>query len=266
MSLGGSSGSGRQSSRNEQFKLGVQGSQSYLDPQQQANQQQLIGDFQGQNFGLGLNNFLNRSNSYNNALAYQGRQLAPQAQLYGNAANAGMSALSQYATGQNPYLEQQIAGLQADAGRFYNESVLPGITSQFASGGQRGSSRAGVAAAQAAGRVGEQFAQEAMNLRSSAYGMGQQAAGQLAGLGQQGQLGSNQLLAQIYGQGQQMAGNQFDQQQLAALRPFQIGAQVYGAPSVLSNSFGIDQAYGLATSKGKNSSSGLNIGLPLGGS
>jgi len=262
---------------------GEQFARTYLDPRQQAAQQQL----QNQYFG-GNERFFNRAfMPFNNAgrgmlnrgeagVLRGGQEAFDQSQQYGQYGQAGANMLGQYANPNNPYVQQQIGQLGQNIGQNLQRNILPGINQGFAGAQQRGSSRHGIAQGLALQGAQQQFQEGATGLYSNAYNQGQQAANQLAQYGQQGQYGQGALAQQNYGTlGQLGAANaQIGQNQyMAQFQPFQIGQQIVGAPSLLSNSYGYDnsQAFGLdqsqsqSTSKSKNKSKGSGANIYGGG-
>lgn len=237
MSLGGSAN--KSSSQAQSNKFGLQLGQTYLDPAQQANQQQLANQFFSAQQGI-PNQFGNMTSS----LLNQNRHLATIDQ------SQGSQLLGQFAQQQNPYLQAQINQFGGDIGRQYG--ILSNqIGGDFQQAGQRGSSRHGVAQGLLGQEAFRQFGQGVTNLRSGAYGQQQQAAGQFADA--QAQIRQQQLGA--IGQG--LGG--IAQAQQNYFQPFQIGSQVIGAPSILSSQFGLDLAESTARSKGKGA--GFNIGF-----
>lgn len=262
MSLGGSKTSQSSSSQSSGSSYGINASQTYLDQQQQANQQGLVDRFSGGFNQLGAMPGLN----FNRQDTLAGlRQVGTTAQQYGQNLRAqgarGRNMLQGFASRNNPYVNSQIHGLAQDFGQMYREQILPGIGNQAQMAGQRGSSRQGIAEALGAQRVGQEFGQAATNLRANAYQQQQQAAGQLAGLGQQGSMQAFGLANQARGMQGSMA-NQFAQTGLqGAAQPFMIGSQVIGAPSVLSQSLGLDYAQQQSSSSGSGSGGSLSMGF-----
>ena len=257
MSLGGSSSSSKSSGSSESqgTKFGFNASQggSFLDTQQQQNQQGLVDQFTG-----GFNQLSGRANR----LVGQGQQALQQNSGFlgglQQSAQFGQQALQQFAQQENPYLNSQIGQLGQDIGRNFREQILPGIGGDFQGAGQRGSSRQGVAEGLAAQGAQDAFAQGAGDLRFQGYQGQQAAAGQLAGLGNQ----ANQAF------GQQVSGAQglANQSLQNNLNPFAIGSSVIGSPTALSfsNSFGMEQAQQTASSKNKSKSSSMSISGGLG--
>lgn len=87
----------------------------------------------------------------------------------------------------NPYLDQQIAGIGSDISNNLNRNIMPGIRGQAVASGQYGGSRQGIAEGLAMSDANQQLTNAASNIRSSAYESAQnrqgQAAGNLANLG-----------------------------------------------------------------------------------
>lgn len=274
ISFGGKKSSERTSSQSSSYgegqNIGLSG--SYLDAGQRAAQEQLQGSFFNRlptMFGrtTGATNEVNTRYRMNQGQYGQlANQAGAQAGQFYNAANQGLAGLGQFASGQNPYLQAQIAQLGMNIGQQFREQILPGLGSQFAQAGQRGGSRHALAAGLGADRAMQQFAQGATALGSNAYNQQLAANQALAQYGMSGfgQAQNTQLAAQ---QGQ-LAGVQgmasfMPQAQNAQMMPFQIGASVIGAPSVLN--YGLDYGYNIdssqSSSKGKSSSSGLDLGF-----
>ena len=260
MSVGGGSSKSSSSSNSEGLKYGANYTQggAYLDPLQQQAQLQFQQQFNPMlgPLGPGVTNAVNQSRAY---LTGAQNQLTGAMPAWMQSARAGMGQLQQFAQQNNPYLNSQIHGLGQDLGRFYREQILPGIGGRYAQAGQRGGSRQGIAEGQAAGRIGEEFAQQANAMRMGAYGQQQAAAGQLAALGQQGLYSGYGALGNLAGTNMQnMLGYQGMQ-----LNPFQIGAQIYGAPSVLSwnQGGGFDYGYEQSSSQSKGKGSQAQVGF-----
>jgi hypothetical protein len=141
---------------------------------------------------------------------------------YANAAtNPAFQNLLQRAQGGSPYLGQQIQGLGADIGQFFNQQILPGIQSQYGMGGTLGGSRQSIAQGMASQDALRQFTQGATNLRQADYSQGLQAAGMLGNLGQQ-QIGN---LGNLYNLGMSPYQAQF--------APWQALSGIIGSPAVL---------------------------------
>lgn len=168
-----------------------------------------------------------------------------------------LSGLSDIASGNDPtgqYLQgrvngvgstanDQVSQLKADLDAFFNENLLPGITSDAAGAGQLGGGRQGVAQAGAVGQVARAFSQGATQIRTQDLAQRDAIAQQL----QQQQAGAAQaglnFLPQQFGLAQ--SGS------LAALSPYLALGQVLGGPTVLNQS----------QSKSKGKSSGFDIGI-----
>ena len=260
-----SGSSSRQRSSSERYGIdyGYQGSQSYLDPRQAQAQQR----FQGRFFSPGTFGNLSATPGLEGARQqitndFQGVQ--NRAFDYGNnlrsMSRGGMDRFQQFTQQQNPFINQQIAGLAQDFGQLYNEQILPGIGNQAQLAGQRGSSRQGIAEALGAQRVAQEFGQAATNLRAGAYGQQQQAAQQYAAMAQAGAMNAYGVANQASA-GQAQMQNAFNQTRLAgAAQPFIIGSQVIGAPSVLSQSYGENFGYDYSKSKSSGKSASVGFG------
>jgi len=164
--------------------------------------------------------------------------------------NAGDSYLTDRLGGDNSILNEQIGGLSSDLSKFYNEQLLPGITSDSINSGLLGGGRQGVAQGAAAGETARQFSQGVTALRSSNQQQKDAAAGVLsgsrntaAGIGL-GNLGGVLGLSQ--------AGA------TSSILPQQLLAQILGGPTTLTDSMSYGTSHATSTSKGK--SSGFNFG------
>lgn len=80
--------------------------------------------------------------------------------------DAGSEYLKDRLNANNPVIEQQIADLQRDTGRFFNEELNPAITSRAVAGGTYGGGRQGIAQGLAAERAAQAFTQGATALRA----------------------------------------------------------------------------------------------------
>jgi hypothetical protein len=106
----------------------------------------------------------------------------------------------------SPFLGQQIGNLGNELGNFFNTQLLPGINSQFGTGGTLGGARNQIAIGQAAGDVGRAFTSGATDLMGESVRNSLLAGGVLPGVGGALQnfglnafLGPWQGLAGIYG-------------------------------------------------------------------
>ncbi len=142
----------------------------------------------------------------------------------------------------NPFLENQIQSYGQDLGSFFQNQILPGITSQAGLSGQFGGSRHGIGAGLAGQGIMDQFARGASQMRYDNYNSGQQAAnfaGNLAnsGIGQMGDL---------YNLGMSPWS--------AAWAPLQNMGALMGTPTVLGGgSSGRSTSFGLFNFGGSNS-------------
>lgn len=91
-------------------------------------------------------------------------------------------ALEQQLSGQvnNPYLDQQIAGIGTDISNNLNRNIMPGLRSEAVANGQYGSSRQGIAEGLATQGATQQLANQSANLRSAAYEAAQTRQGTAA--------------------------------------------------------------------------------------
>lgn len=140
--------------------------------------------------------------------------------------DAGTAFLQDRLTGESPVLQEQIGQLEQDVGRFFNEQLLPGITSEAIAVGQLGGGRQGVAQGLAAESAANAFSRGATALRAGDIAARDAAAGTLAGnalTGAQTGLGE---LPELYGLAQAGFG--------AALAPFQVLAGILGPQQVLT--------------------------------
>ena len=129
-------------------------------------------------------------------------------------------------SGEGGFVEENIAALGEDLGQFFNEELLPGITSQAVGGGQLGGGRQGVAQGKAVESVGREFRRGALDIRNADLRRRQEAAGQLS---------AQRLSASQAG----LTGvqQQFDLANAATLTPFspfQTLASILGGPTVLT--------------------------------
>ncbi len=186
--------------------------------------------------------------------------------------NPAAQALQAQATGQNPFLQQQIGQLGEDITRQFERGI--GATNAAAVGaGQLGGGRQGVAQGLLGESATRQFAQGATQLRNQDLGRQQQAAtsllgaqgaaGQaLGGLGQQQGLGNQQAALQgLLGQGQLGLGGLGQLQGQfnlgfspfeAQFSPLQNFASILGGPTVLSegSSSGSSSAFSVSAGGG----------------
>jgi hypothetical protein len=78
---------------------------------------------------------------------------------------AGTDYLNQRLTGGDELLNEQIAQLRGDTGRFFSEELNPAITSRAVAGGTLGGGRQGVAQGMAADAASRRFTEGATALR-----------------------------------------------------------------------------------------------------
>lgn len=163
MSGGMSLGGGRSKSYQQQQSEGY----GYNQSAQVSTQDVFQGDTYAQLYG-------NASNAAANTAANAGQLRTAAQQLFtgGNqflenlGGDAGTSYLNDRLSGDNPVLNEQIAGLQSDVGRLFREELNPAITSRAASGGTLGGGRQGVAQGLATESAGRLFTQGVTALRA----------------------------------------------------------------------------------------------------
>jgi hypothetical protein len=181
---------------------------------------------------------------------------------------AGSAYLEDRLSGDNAVLEEQIDLLGQDLGKFFEEELLTGITSEAVGGGQLGGGRQGVAQGEAANMVGREFRQGATALRAGDIAARDAAAGNLESLNIQGASAGIQGLPGLA----EIANMGFG----ADMLPYMLLSQITGGPTVLNsgNSFSTasDFATGYstsfdtsqATSESESSSSNHSINMGFG--
>ena len=140
--------------------------------------------------------------------------------------DAGSSFLESRLSGSGELLDEQIAALEEDAGRLFNEQLLPGITADAVASGTLGGARQGIAEGLAAERVAGEFLRGATALRSADLQSRDRAAETLAGTSLAGAQTGLQALPGLFGLAQGGFG--------AELAPFQALAGILGGPQVLT--------------------------------
>ncbi len=248
-----------------------------LSEQQQGQIGQLFGlgsglSAQGQGFLGGLQGTQQQLGQFGGAGFGQGQGGIDALAGIAGGTNPAAQALQQQATGQNPFLQQQIGQLGEDVTRQF-ERGLAATNAQAVGAGQLGGGRQGVAQGLLGEAATQQFARGATQLRSDDIGrqlqasqslLGAQAgAGQaLGGLGLQQQLGNQSSALQgLLGQGQLGLGGlgQLQGQFNLGLSPFQAQfsplqsfAQILGGPTVLSqgSSQGTSSAFSVSAGAG----------------
>ena len=198
--------------KSESESSAQQTSNSFIDPSQLANLQQLWSNASNQigQGGLGQGGF-NQGQNFLNQI--------------GN--NPFEQNLQQFANPNNELAQQNIDMLGSNLSNQFNNQILPGIQSNAIGGGALGGGRQGVAEGIAASGVSNAFAQGSQGILNNTYNQAQQAS----------QFGSQFNLQQA------MSGlgglGQFQQQQFA---PMQALAQILGNPAILNQSQGTSQS------------------------
>ncbi len=136
--------------------------------------------------------------------------------------------LSDRISGEGGFVDENIAALGEDLGQFFNEELLPGITSQAVGGGQLGGGRQGVAQGKAIESVGREFRRGSLDIRNADLRARTDAAKALS---------AQKLSASQAG----LTGvqQQFDLKNAATLAPFSpflTLADILGGPTTLTES------------------------------
>ena len=170
------------------------------------------------------------------SLGAQGNQLGQSLAGQASGQNPFVGGLQQLGNAQNPFLDQQIAGLGGDLQRFLGQS-LGQIGQGFASANQFGGSRQGLAEGSAITGAINEFGQQSANLRGddlTRQAQALQAGGQL----QQGAaLGGLSQLQGRFNLGTSAFGAQF--------QPLLAQQQLVGDPTVLNRSTSSSQSASL---------------------
>jgi hypothetical protein len=156
--------------------------------------------------------------------------------------NAGTDALTARLTDTSSR-DAQLASLKTTLGDFFNEKLLPGITSRGVASGTLGGSRDAVELGAATKEIGNTFSTGAASIISSDQAARDAAAGKLADVTNTGAGTGLSALQSLYGLSS--AG------QTAGLLPYQILSQIIGGPTVLGSS----SSSSLASSTGQQGSS-----------
>ena len=136
--------------------------------------------------------------------------------------------LSDRISGEGGFVDENIAALGEDLGQFFNEQLLPGITSEAVGGGQLGGGRQGVAQGKAIESVGREFRRGSLDIRNQDLRERTEAARTLSAQ----RLSASQA-------GLTGAQQQFDLANAATLTPFSpflTLAEILGTPTVLGES------------------------------
>lgn len=170
--------------------------------------------------------------------------------------NEGSDYLKNRVSGDNALLDEQIAGLGTDLGRFFNEELLPGITSNSINSGTLGGGRQGVAQGLAAEKVAQQFTRGATELRSADQAARDAAARDYAGGVRDSAATGLAGLPSVLGLAESGAASDF--------LPISLLADVLGGPTTLTESLSLSDSSSFgqstATSKSKGKSAGFSFG------
>lgn len=262
-----SSSYGQSSSQDESSSIGVSGGLSEQGSQSTSTQGIAFEDIFQQLFGGAAGTAMNLDPSMLTDMANQlfsgGLNF-----MEGLGGGAGADYLESRLSGDNAVLEEQIDLLGEDLGNFFNEQLLPGITSEAVGGGALGGGRQGVAQGEAANMVGEQFRRGATALRAGDIAARDAAATSLEGLAIQGAGTGLQALPAMAGLAEMGFG--------AEMMPYMMLAQITGDPTVLtqaqSSSYGsaadfamnFSESFGSSQSTSSSESSGKSINFGWG--
>ncbi len=150
--------------------------------------------------------------------------------------------LSSRISGEGGFVDENIAALGEDLGQFFNEQLLPGITSEAVAGGQLGGGRQGVAQGKAIESVGREFRRGSLDIRNQDLRERTEAARILSAT----KLSASQA-------GLTGVQSQFDLANAATLAPFSpflTLAQILGGPTTLSQSQSTSESTSLAFESG----------------
>lgn len=159
--------------------------------------------------------------------------------------NPGAELLAARA-GDTSARDAQLEVLRSGLGDFFNEQLMPGITSTGVATGTLGGSRDAVARAQAAKAVAGQYSTGAASILASDQAQRDSAAGKLGDLTLGGAATGLTALDSLFGlaQGGELAG----------LAPYQALAAIMGGPTVLGSSQSTDVARAISESFGQQGS------------
>jgi hypothetical protein len=141
----------------------------------------------------------------------------------------GTAYLQDRLGGDNAVLQEQIDLMGKDLGSFFNEELMPGITSQAVGGGQLGGGRQGVAQGAAMRQVGDQFTRGSVALRAGDIAARDNAASTLSGNAIGGAMTAFQGMPGMMG----VANAGFG----AGMAPYERLASILGGPTTLGSSF-----------------------------
>ena len=150
--------------------------------------------------------------------------------------------LSSLISGEGGFVDENIAALSEDLGQFFNEELLPGITSEAVGGGQLGGGRQGVAQGKAVESIGREFRRGSLDIRNADLRRRQDAAKTLSAQ----RLSASQA-------GLTGAQQQFDLANAATLAPFSpflTLSQILGSPTTLTQSQSSSKSKSLKFSTG----------------
>lgn len=175
--------------------------------------------------------------------------------------DAGTQYLEGRLDSENPVLQEQIDLLGEDLGRFFNEELLPGITSNSVHGGALGGGRQGVAQGAAMREVGDQFTRGSVSLRAGDIAARDSAAMTLAGNSLDGASIGLGALPSMMG----IANAGFS----AGMQPYERLAAILGGPTTLGSSFSTSadwarawsESFGESSASSESSSKSMSLGF-----
>lgn len=168
----------------------------------------------------------------------------------------GSDYLKNRVTGDNNILDQQIAGLQTDIGKLFNEELLPGIKSNSINSGTLGGGRQGVAQGLAAERVTQQFARGATELRAQDQQARDAAARDFSSGRRDAASTGLSALPSVLGLAEAGAGAEF--------LPVSLLADVLGGPTTLTDSLSRSESVNFGQSTSRSKSKGKSAGFSFG--
>lgn len=173
--------------------------------------------------------------------------------------DAGSAYLENRLTGENPVLNEQIAGLQTDVGRLFREELNPAITSRAVAGGTYGGGRQGVAQGLAAESAANVFTKGVTALRAGDVASRDAVAQSIA---------TNSLNAASTGLGALPSLlDVLERGNNAELGAYSQLSQILGGPTTLTTAQSLARSFGeqRSTSSGYGRSNAWNFDTAFGG-
>lgn len=176
-------------------------------------------------------------------------------------ANTATDYMNERLGSENPVLQDQIDLLSEDIGGFFNEQLLPGITSEAVGGGQLGGGRQGVAQGRAIEEAGDMFTRGATALRAGDINARDAVAGTL---------GQNTIGSAMAGfQGIPALAGIADMGFGASMSPYERLAGIMGGPTTLNSSVSsasdfarsFSESFGMSSANITSKSKAFKLGL-----